>query len=82
VVTLKEEEGAAYGAAIQSIWNYFQDKGEKVTVEELTGKMVRKGALTVEPETQNFPVYDELQERFNSLWQSLREEFKIHRKSV
>jgi len=82
VVTLKEEEGAAYGAAIQSIWNYFQDKGEKVTVEELTGKMVRKGILTVEPETQNFPLYDELQERFNSLWQSLREEFKIHRKSV
>ena len=81
VVTLKEEEGAAYGAAIQSIWNYFQDKGEKVTIEELTGKMVKKGAVSVEPDAQNFPLYDELQRKFNSLWRSLREEFKTHRKS-
>ena len=80
VVTLEEEEGAAYGAAIQSIWNYLLAKGEKVKIEEIAGKMVKKGPLKVDPEPKNFPLYDELQERFNSLWQTLKEEFKTHRK--
>ncbi len=80
VVTLEEDEGAAYGAAVQSIWNYLLARGEKVKIEEITGKMVKKGTVKVDPEPENFPLYDELQERFNSLWQTLKEEFKIHRK--
>lgn len=79
VITLEEEEAAAYGAAIQAIWNSFTAKGEKVKIEELTGKMIEKGRLRVEPETRNFSLYDKLQERFNSLWQTLKEEFKTHR---
>jgi len=80
VVTLKEQEAAAFGAAIQSIWNYYTAKGENVKLEEITTKMVKKGTLKVEPEPKNFPLYDRLQERFNSLWQTLREEFEAHRK--
>lgn len=80
VVTLEEEEGAAFGAAIQSIWNYLLVQGEKVKIEEITGKMVKKGISEINPEPKNFPLYDELQERFNSLWQTLKEEFKTHRK--
>ncbi len=81
VVTLKEEEGAAFGAAIQSIWNYRTNKGEKVGIEEIANQMVKKTNLKKEPETKNFPLYDKLQERFNSLWQTLKEEFKTHRKT-
>jgi len=81
VVTLEEEEGAAYGAAIQSIWNYRTAKGEKVGIEEIAEKMVKKGTLEVNPEPKNFPLYDKLQERFNSLWQTLKEEFRTHRKA-
>ena len=79
-MTLEEEEGAAFGAAIQSIWNYRLAQGEKVKIEEITGKMIKKGISEINPEPQNFPLYEELQERFNSLWQTLKEEFKIHRK--
>jgi sugar (pentulose or hexulose) kinase len=81
VVTLEEEEGAAFGAAIQSIWNYLLAKGKKVEIEELASQMVHKGRLRKDPEPKNFPLYDELQERFNSLWLTLRDEFKAHRKA-
>lgn len=81
VVTLEEKEGAAFGAAIQSIWNYFGARGEKVKIEEIAEKMVKMGSLRKEPESKNFPLYDELQERFNSLWHTLKEEFKTHRKA-
>ncbi len=81
VMTLEEKEGAAFGAAIQSIWNYFGAKGEKVKIEEIAEKIVKKGSLKKEPEPKHFPLYDGLQERFNSLWQTLKEEFKTHRKA-
>jgi len=81
VVTLEEEEGAAYGAAIQSIWNYRTDKGEKVGIKDIANQMVKKGRLKKEPEPKNIPLYDKLQERFNSLWQTLKEEFRTHRKT-
>jgi sugar (pentulose or hexulose) kinase len=82
VITLKEEEAAAFGAAIQSIWNYRLEKGQKVEISEITGKMVKLGKLRVEPQSENSAIYDKLQERFNSLWQTLKEEFKIHRKEI
>jgi xylulokinase len=80
VVTLKEQEAAAFGAAIQSIWNYFLARGEKVKIEEICRKMVKRGEWRIEPEARNFALYDALQERFNSLWQTLSKEFKAHRK--
>lgn len=79
VVTLKEQEAAAFGAAIQSIWNYCLAKGDKVKIEEIIKEMVKKGTQRVKPEPKNFPLYGKLQERFNSLWQSLKSEFIAHR---
>ena len=81
VVTLEEEEAAAFGAAIQSIWNYFWNQGKKVKLEDLTGNMVKREETIVESQTETFALYEELQERFNSLWRTLKQEFKIHRKS-
>jgi len=81
VRTLKEEEGAALGAAIQSIWNYYESQGNKVKIEDLTEKMVKLEKTVVEPRPEVFALYEELQDRFNSLWQTLKQEFKIHRKT-
>lgn len=81
VVTLKEEEAAALGAAIQSIWNFHCNQGRKVKIEELTEKMVKLGEETVEPRADTSSLYERLQERFNSLWETLKEEFKSLRSS-
>ncbi len=80
VVTLGEQEAAAYGAALQSIWSYHLERGRDIKIEDLTGKMVRKGDLVIQPQPKNFPIYDELQARFNSLWKTLEQEFKNHKK--
>jgi xylulokinase len=80
VRTLEEEEAAAFGAAIQSIWNYFWNKGNKVKVEDLTEKMVKLEETVVEPRPEKFALYEELQDRFNSLWKTLKQEFQTHRK--
>jgi xylulokinase len=81
VVTLKEEEAAAFGAAIQSIWNYHCSQGRKVKIEELTEKMVKLNEGTVEPRSDTFSLYERLQDQFNSLWKTLKEEFRAHRSS-
>ncbi len=80
VVTLKEHEAAAFGAAIQSLWNFFLANGEKVEIKDICQKMVKLEELQVEPDDKNFILYEGLQERFNSLWKTLSEEFKAHRK--
>jgi xylulokinase len=81
VLTLQEEEAAAFGAAIQSIWNYFESQGKKLKIEELTEKMVKLEETVVEPQPETFPLYEELQDRFNSLWRTLKQEFQTHRKT-
>jgi xylulokinase len=81
VVTLKEEEAAAFGAAIQSIWNYHCSQGREVKIEELTDKMAKLEEGMIEPQPKNYSVYEHLQDRFNSLWNTLSEEFKSLRSS-
>ncbi len=78
VVTLREREAAAFGAAIQAVWTYRADRGERVRIEDLTKTMVRTGGDAVEPEPGNFGIYDILQDRFNSLWKTLKGEFNRH----
>lgn len=79
VVTLAEEEAAAYGAALQSIWTYEREKGTKMDIVSIVESRVRLGKVTVEPRKRYFALYDDLQARFNSLWKALTEEFKAHR---
>jgi xylulokinase len=81
VRTLEEEEAAAFGAAIQSIWNYYRHSGEKVEIAELTERMVRLEEEVIQPRPETFALYEELQDRFNSLWKTLSQEFETHRKS-
>ena len=80
VVTLAEQEAAAYGAALQAIWNLECARGLDLRIEDLAGRTVAIETPAVEPRPANFPIYDELQGRFNSLWRTLGPEFSAHRK--
>ena len=79
VVTLREKEAAAYGAALQSIWCWSLAKGEKASIAEITSSRVAKDKLAAEPDSRNAALYAELQDRFNSLWRRLVPEFKARR---
>lgn len=81
VVKLKEQEAAAYGAAVQSIWTYYNVvKGEKMAIAELTARMVKIDDKVHEPESRNISLYRALQDRSNSLWKTLEPEFIAHKK--
>jgi sugar (pentulose or hexulose) kinase len=79
-VTLREQEAAAYGAAIQAIWNYEIESSRDVRIEDLAARMVLTETPAVEPRPEHFAMYDELQDRFNSVWKSLKAEYPAHRK--
>lgn len=81
LVTLKEEEAAALGAAIQSMWNYRNFKGEKIQIEDIADEIIKINPKVIEPDPSNFPIYERLQKRFNNLWKTLKSEFKAHRKT-
>jgi len=76
VVTLQEQEAAAFGAALQSIWTWRRENAEDVSIADLAGTMVKKGTDTAQPNSVRIGIYSELQDRFNSLWKSLTAEFK------
>jgi len=81
VVTLAEQEAAAFGAALQSIWTYEREKGGSAAIADIAREMVKTARTTFEPKKKDSALYESLQVRFNSLWRTLREEFKAHRKS-
>ena len=80
VVTLKEQEAAAYGGALQSIWCYLQDNGQKAHIREITAARVSLDRLAAEPEPKRSGMYETLEQRFNSLWKTLEPEFKARQK--
>jgi xylulokinase len=79
VVTLRETEAAAYGAALQSVWNWRLADGEKTGIAEIAAKWVAKDRLAARPEPGNAALYAGLQDRFNSLWKRLIPDFEAHR---
>jgi xylulokinase len=79
VVTLAEQEAAAYGAALQSIWAYELERGRDADITDIIAERVKKASRPIEPRPGNAALYRRLQDRFNSLWRSLGGEFKAHR---
>jgi sugar (pentulose or hexulose) kinase len=79
VVTLRETEAAAYGAALQSVWNWRLAEGEKTGIAEIAAKWVAKDKLAALPEPQNAALYAGLQDRFNALWKRLVPDFEARR---
>lgn len=80
VVTLKVSEGAAYGAALQALWCWRLEKGEKVKIQEITDNFVQLNARErTEPKAKNVEIYRELQDLQNELSAGLRKSFGRHR---
>jgi len=80
VVTLKVGEGAAYGAALQALWCWRLQKGEKVKIEEITDQFVELNATeTTQPQRAAVEVYRELQTVQDKVSTSLRDVFSKHR---
>ena len=83
MVTLKVSEGAAYGAALQALWSWRIDRGESVTMSEITDRFVAVNRSEIaEPDATKAEVYVHLQNLQNSLSRSLRPSFALHRQLV
>jgi xylulokinase len=81
VVTIKVSEGAAYGAALQAMWCWHLQRGEKVGIHEITGKFVQLNrAETAHPNKANVKLYREWQAIQDELSASLRPVFTKHRR--
>ena len=83
VVTLKVTEGAAYGAALQALWCWRQQQGEKISIEDITDQFVEVNpSETHTPDAKNVEVYRELQALQDDASRALREVFARHRRFV
>lgn len=80
VVTLKVSEGAAYGAALQALWCWRNNQGEKLSIQEITDRFVQVNrAETAEPVAAHAARYSELQQIQDQLATALRPVFHHHR---
>jgi xylulokinase len=83
VVTLKVTEGAAYGAALQALWCWRQQQGDKLKIGDITDQFVEiNKSETATPNKKNVEVYRELQALQDEASKSLRGVFAQHRKFV
>jgi xylulokinase len=81
VVTLKVSEGAAYGAALQALWCWRRERGEKVSIEDITDQFVAVNHReTATPKPAHVAVYRELQALQDETSRALRGVFTAHRK--
>jgi len=73
IVALKEEEGAAYGAALQALWTYKQSKGEDVSISSITDELVKvEEESRVHPNPSSVGRYEKLQKLQDKLSLTLR----------
>ena len=83
VVTIKVSEAAAYGAALQAFWCWRLQRGERVSIAEITDEFVRLNeAERAEPIQRNVELYGELQALQDQLSEALRGAFGMHRAFV
>ena len=83
LVTLKVSEGAAFGAALQALWCWRRQQGEKLDISDLTDEFVTldKGE-TARPNPADVEVYRELQSLQDDTSLALRKVFAKHRAFV
>ncbi|HMP82749.1 MAG TPA: FGGY-family carbohydrate kinase, partial [Verrucomicrobiota bacterium] len=80
VVTLAVGEGAAYGAALQALWCWKLQQGEKISIGDITDEFVKLNkSETAEPVAKNVAVYRELQAIQDETSRALRGVFTRHR---
>lgn len=80
VVCLNQEEGAAYGAALQALWAYENSRGATVPIRQITDRFLRPDESTrARPDPARVGQYRRLQELFNRLVADLGGAFRQHR---
>ncbi|MDH5200868.1 MAG: xylulokinase [Candidatus Bathyarchaeota archaeon] len=80
VVTLKVEEGAAYGAALQAYWTYMKSIGEDIPISKITDRFVEVDESTrMDPDPHNVEIYRRLQRLQDRLGSDLRTAFRERR---
>ena len=80
VVTLKVEEGAAYGAALQAYWTYMKSMGEDIPISKITDRFIEVDESSrMEPDPHNVEIYRGLQKLQDRLSSDLRAAFKERR---
>lgn len=83
VVTLKVSEGAAYGAALQAMWCWRLNRGEKISITEITDQFVQVNkSETTHPIAANVAAYREVQAMQDEVSRALRPAFDRHRRFV
>jgi xylulokinase len=83
VVTLTVGEGAAYGAALQALWCWKLQRGEKARIADITDEFVALNrSETARPIAKNVAAYRELQNLQDAASRSLRGVFSQHRRFV
>jgi xylulokinase len=76
-------EGAAYGAALQALWCWRVQQGEKISINEITDEFVQiNDTETAQPDAKNARVYRDLQSLQDKASVSLREVFDQHRQFI
>lgn len=83
VVCLKNEEGAALGAAVQAVWAYRHHTGDEVSIEDLCDRYSGLDESSrVSPRAAEVGTYRRMQELHNRIVRDLREAFSDHRQVI
>jgi len=83
IVSLVVEEGAAYGAALQALWCWKLQCGERIKIEEITDSFVKLDPRqTAGPVATNVRLYSELQALQDATSSSLCTVFERHRRFI
>jgi xylulokinase len=83
VVTVQVGEGAAYGAALQALWCWRREQGEKISINDITDRFVKLNTTeTAYPIKRNVETYRELQALQDETSIALRNVFASHRRFI
>jgi xylulokinase len=83
VVCVKNEEGAAVGAAIQALWAYRKYNGDPVSIEDLCGQYIALDESTrTKPDAERVSLYRKMQALHDKLVRDLGSAFSEHRNLI
>jgi xylulokinase len=83
VVCVKNEEGAAVGAAVQALWACRKHQGSPIRIEELSDRFIALDEKTrVKPDANSVKLYETMQALHDRLVRDLGPAFTAHRRLI
>src|SRR5262245_12884388 len=83
VVSVKSEEGAAIGAAVQALWAYCKCSGNPVSIEQLCDQYIALDETTrAKPNATHSRLYAQMQEVHNQMVHDLETAFALYRRLI